>query len=268
MIKNDLVPPVAYEMPVNASGEVLRQQDLIQTLAQYVSRDHAGGVRWLLSDDANVGAITEGMRESPFSSLHYAAARNKQAALMAMIERLPLTVWNLRARESGQTPLMLAAEQGNHEMALQLFLRLHTHVSTCQRMPRDAGDRELHALAQAYGCHASDSHGDRGIWRRIVNARDHDGNTALLLAVKSRRLACSNMLLELTADPEIPNHRGESARSVVLKLPAGAEMRLLLDGAGPAHEHVSPVRLGASSDSQPSGGLRPIRFARRSFTMV
>jgi hypothetical protein len=268
MIHNDPAPSVTYRTSASTASEVLRLQELKQTLAQYVSRDHADGIRWLLSDGENTDFIAEAIHESPFSSLHYAADRNKSAALMALIEKLPLTVWNMRTQDTGSTPLMLAAGRGNHEMALQLFLRLHTFVSTHQRMPGDVGERELQALAQAYGCETHEASVDRAIWRRIVDARDGEGNTPLLLAIKHRHLACSNMLLELTADPEIPNHHGESARSLVLQQPIGSEMRLLLDGTGPGHEQPYPVPVRQVAEPTRTGGLKPMRFARTQMTLV
>ncbi|MVW78918.1 hypothetical protein GOQ28_08265 [Bordetella sp. 02P26C-1] len=269
MIHHDPVPPVSFRASVRTGREVLQQQELIRSLAQHVSHDNAEGIKELLCDDTNTSAIVEAIGESPFSSLHYAVARNKTAALTVLIDKLPLTVWNLKTLESGQTPLMLAAEQGNHEMALQLFLRLHTYVSERKRDLHHNGDTQLRALAKVYGCRGDETSVDQSVWQRIVNARDREGNTPLLLAVKNGHLACCNMFLALTADPEIRNQRGESARSLVLQQPVGSEMRLLLDGTGPAHEQVYPVRIRRAVQESPHhGGLTPIRFARTPFPRV
>jgi ankyrin repeat protein len=49
-----------------------------------------------------------------------------------------------------------------------------------------------------------------GLLRRTINARDEDGNTALLLAVRFDNVDIAKLLLETGADASLPNKRGET----------------------------------------------------------
>ena len=96
-----------------------------------------------------------------------------------------------------------------------------------------------------------------------VNARDEQGNTALILAAKERRAESVATLLELGADPDVLSARGSSAVRWAAAKGDATTLRLLLEHgakpdvrkAGDYYNDAPALHLAALLDSAECVGL-------------
>jgi len=211
-----------------------RRQALMAHLEKYVEQDDDVAINNLLDDKKSVELIVKELKQSPYSLLHQAAAQRQDKALMAMMNKLPLEVWNFRTQENlehtppimgGRTPIMFAAESNNGKIIFELRYGVSCYVCDRQSPVRRASPsqvslEELDALRAEFKCPPGKVH-SADIWWEIVNAQDDAGNTPLLLAVNKDRYESFYQLLTLRADPDIANRSGHTARSVILASPSG-----------------------------------------------
>ncbi|CAM3958916.1 hypothetical protein GCM10027287_42910 [Bordetella muralis] len=228
-----------------SEGDSLRQQSLMDSLKKYVEQDDEAAINSLLDDKKRIEWIVKGLKQSPYSLLHQAAAQRKDKALMAMMKKLPIEVWNFRTQENlehtppimgGRTPIMFAAESNNGEIIFELRYGVSCYVCDRQSASGQAlsqvSAEELDVLRAEFKCPpgrvwAAD------IWWLIVNAKDDEGNTPLLLAVNKARYESFYQLLTARADPDIANREGHTARSVILDSPDGPIREFFLESAPP-----------------------------------
>ncbi|CAM3934523.1 hypothetical protein BOTU111921_01625 [Bordetella tumbae] len=229
----------SYVNPIPPECTYLDQTPM-ESLKKYVEQDDDAAINSLLDHQENVALIVKGLKNSPYSLLHQAAAQRKDNALMAMMEKLPIEVWNFRTKEDlthtppiigGRTPIMFAAESNNGELISKLFYAVTSYIYDRQdafsmygALPSQASLEELDAVRKEFKCMYGKVESNE-IWLKILNAQDYEGDTPLLLAVKKNRYDSFYQLCIFGAQPDIPNCLGDSARSAILALPAKYAIR-------------------------------------------
>lgn len=208
-------------------------QRAMRVLGCYVMRDDSTRIKDLLFNESDVTLITATLHASKHSPLHWAAARGKAEALSAMIEKLPFDVLD-SCTEIGRNILMLAAEYGHLEIIKNYFRTLRekymNHYLDTKIMYFSPVEGEIKSRLS---CADSPTESFREQWRKIVNAADYEGNTALLLAIKNDHPECARFLLAQQAGLFHLNQAGESGVSIACDLPIGSTMRKVLFGAMP-----------------------------------
>ncbi|KAK3065249.1 transcriptional regulator swi6, partial [Teratosphaeriaceae sp. CCFEE 6253] len=86
----------------------------------------------------------------------------------------------------------------------------------------------------------------------IVNARDKAGNTALNLVARIGNRSIIQQLLEIHADPTLPNHKGVSARDFGVGVEAGEPVG---GGGGSASQQLSQQTVGGTQETLLDGAV-------------
>lgn len=234
------VSAVSAHLP-GAKSDTLHTQDLMQNLAEYVASDDDKAIDSLLSNASDVELVVTELKKSGYSCLHRAAEQGKARAMDALLERLPLDVWDLRTYDTGRTAFMLAAQHGHGDIVL-----------SCRRaMQGQPIDSAAASQATMLGYAANlftapfsyvasrepQAAVDR--WQHSLNAQDRDGNTSLHLAVLHGDLPCCRTLLLNGANPDITNGQGQRAKDLALE----RHMRELLFSDVGLSERVSASML-------------------------
>ncbi|MVW70543.1 ankyrin repeat domain-containing protein [Bordetella sp. 15P40C-2] len=214
-------------------SEPLRQQAAIQKLLAYIVEDDVTALTALLTDSRERARIVAALPDADPSPLHYAAEHGKYKALEACVDNLPFEVWNLRTRDTGRTPLMLAMEKDHAAILPMLKCRLTAWLDSLEYLSADEASDALIDMKIAYDCDFDRQDALDTLWHRVVNARDHEGNTPMLLAMKNKHYECCRALLFRDADVDIRNDHNESARLLALDVP-DENVRCLLYNAPPA----------------------------------
>ncbi|OZI43374.1 ankyrin repeat domain-containing protein [Bordetella genomosp. 4] len=228
----------SYLKPILSGCDRLCQQSLMASLQNYVEREDEAAISKLLDDKESRELIVKGLKQSPYSLLHHAAALRKDAALRVMMKKLPLEVWNLRTKEDlqhtppivgGRTPIMFAAESNGCDIIVALRDAVECYIWDRERGGRygasgQAALEELDALKAEFTCPFGVV-SFAGIWLQIINAQDDQGDTPLLLAVKKDRLESVRELLDLGGSAYIRNRLGQNAADLILALPKGSPVR-------------------------------------------
>ncbi|GAB3094348.1 hypothetical protein [Bordetella muralis] len=210
----------------------------MDSLERYVKQNDEAGINSLLEDRESVEWIVKGLKQSPYSLLHHAAALRKDAALRVMMQKLPLEVWNFRTKEDlehtppivgGRTPIMFAAESNDCEIIVALRDAVECYIWDRERVGRygasgQAALEELDALKTEFTCPFGVV-SFAAIWLQIINAQDDLGDTPLLLAVKKDRLESFRALLDLGGRADIRNREGCNAADLIFALPKGNPIR-------------------------------------------
>lgn len=237
MIPNVLSSASQYLSGLWLDNDTLRRHAVIQKFSAYIDADDAGAIKDLLAEGQTRADLVAALQEAAYSPLHCAAEQRKDKALQVCIDTLPFGVWALRTRDSERTPLMLAMSQGHDTLVSLLKGRLIEWLDALDKLPLDQAQDGLDDLKIAFDCDFEKDDALVTVWQMLVNARDADGNTALLLALKSRQFTCCRELLFRHADVDIQNEDGQSARYLALDLPANEDIRSLLYRALPACDY-------------------------------
>lgn len=230
MVFTALISPYNFVASLYTGVDISRQQDLMRKLADYVDRDYAGGIKTLLSNQADIDLIAAGIKQSPHSPLHEAVERRMDRALQVLMEKLPAGVWHVRSEMTGRTPFMLAAANGHSQFIRDLHRRLISATSEREILPLDKRADALRALKAEFECELEEGDPFECIWWSVNNARDHDGNTAVLLAMKHQKYECCFTLLFWRANAETQNKAGESVKSLGVDLPKDSDLYWILYG--------------------------------------
>jgi ankyrin repeat protein len=232
MINHLLSSAANYWQGLLPEGAATAEHAHMRTLSAYVANDDAAGITAMLSTPEAIACTVRGLQQSGYSPLHQAAANRKDQALQAMLEHLPIDVWILRTEASGRTAFMLAMEHGNDALVFALKSRLMSCLNLGPQSSHAQVDVDvLQRLEIAFDCELDPENALPIIWGLLVNARDQEGNTALLLALKNQHYLCCRDLLFRNADVDAENKQEESARRLALDLPATLDLRHLLWGA-------------------------------------
>jgi ankyrin repeat protein len=111
----------------------------------------------------------------------------------------------------GMTPLMLALDKGNLEIAKLLIPHMENvnkiddTGSTALHYASEAGDDEIEIITMLLEKHAK------------LNIQDEDGATALMLAAAGGHVKTVKLLLEHGADASLKNNDGETAQQIAKK---------------------------------------------------
>ncbi|MVW79751.1 ankyrin repeat domain-containing protein [Bordetella sp. 02P26C-1] len=209
-------------------SEPVRQHAVIQKLIAYIDQDDVTALTALLTDSDERARILAALPDADRSPLHYAAEHGKYKALEVCVDNLPFEVWNLRTRDTGRTPLMLAMENNHDAILPMLKCRLTAWLDSLEHLSVDEASDALIDMKIVYDCDFERQDALDTLWHMVVNARDHEGNTPMLLAMKNKHYECCKALLFRGADVDIRNDHDESARLLALDLPAGEGVRYLL----------------------------------------
>jgi len=220
--------------PANASEQ--HKQELMRKLDSHVAANDATSVASLLDNSQDRGIIAQALKASPYSPLHHAAAQGKEKALKAMLEKLPLDIWNIRTHEKQRTPLMLAAENGRDLAIYEFRNGFNHHIHKHATLSPAARSTPVNDTPKRPGWPPNNQHASHQ-WQAIANARDSDGNTPLLLAVQNNHLCCCNALLTVRlGELGARNKLGQSALSIARQSPDSELYRIL-------HHHLASASL-------------------------
>lgn len=191
-----------------------RIQTLMKQLSSYVARNDAAGIEMLLKHEENLSVVAVELQSSPYSCLHHAAAQGKTQALKALLENLPLDVWNSRTQKKRRTPLMLAAQNGHAKTIYEFYDGFNHKMRRRANLCVSTEPPALHDRHTDYDLPRPAQHANQ-LWQTIVNAQDVDGNTPLLLAVQNNHTRCCDaLLLGKLTNLDTKNSVGDNALSV------------------------------------------------------
>jgi len=212
-----------------ANQEAPRSQVLMQKLVDCVADDNDEELASLLADEQDVALVTAELKQSAYSPWHRAAAQGRAAVMQVMLDKLPLEAWDFRTQESECTAFMLAAEHNHAEILFDFHRTLGKRYGELPAFSPSAADRAATMIKTRLGYRVNaEADAFRLQWGRIVNAKDRDGNTPLILAVKNDHLICGRVLRILGADVLIQNNQAESARSLAMGLPVTSPLRQVM----------------------------------------
>jgi len=203
---------------------------LLQKLIEFIDQDCGAGVRLLLSDVRHLDMIVDEIKKNELKPLHLAVAQQKNQALSALLALLPLALWRLPESTMGFTPLLTAAQNGNGEFIEGLWdaignrlLENELSLSTLE------SDYALYSLMGEFNCVSDVGRPAEKIWKALVDVKDDQGNTPVLLAVKNNHVKATVLLVKLGADYTMTNSLGESARGLAFSLPANPRIQRLFE---------------------------------------
>ena len=194
-------------------GAAQRKELLLQKLFTCVESNDERTIQELFNDDGNFELITAALRESKNSPLHKAAELGKEAALGAMLEKLPADIVNIRDEHS-RTLLMLASGNG-HVDAVRTLLDIDERNTEKRR----EGMSEISYPTQALAASWVDA--IKSLLGYLVNlsapsnilsgidAQDGHGYTAVNLAAASGHLDVVNALIDRGANINLAASSGK-----------------------------------------------------------
>lgn len=211
----------------------LRQETLLEDLTRYVSDNDSVKIRALLAPDHDLALVIAGLKTSTRSPLHDAAAHGHTYALQAMLERLPFDMWNLRKSTLERTPLMLAAENGHADVIIEYRNAVRQrHLTESLPATPTVIDYAANLIKAQLGYDTPPENVD-GRWKSIVDAKDVNGDTPLILALNNRHLLCVRLLLMMQADLQNANVLGENGLTLLYEILGDHKVRDLLINALP-----------------------------------
>lgn len=219
------------------AGEALTRDDIEMERVQahlmvcVYARD-AAGIRAIFAQ-YNPDRLISSLRRPRYFPMHAAAGSDNAAVLSALIDVLPADVLNV-PDDSGRTPLMCAAEQGQlnaiHKLLASKAAVDMTDNAGCSALMRAAASGATDAVKILLGYEIYATDGDDQPMG--IDRQDHKGDTALMLAIRAGHYDVVQALVARGASVEIPNADGELALSIAASLGRCRTARLLCEQPG------------------------------------
>lgn len=198
------------------------------SLLQRLSANNAEGIRSLLATNRDVSIALAALHSSAYAALLNAAEQGKSDALYAVLEKLPADVLGIRRACDGRTLMMLAAQNGHARIVVNHHRVMREKSRALSLVSEHALFSYRPTIGKGYGNSTPLGDDFDSQWLDSVNAKDKDGNTPLLLAVKNCHYLCARILLMFRADVHLENLSGQSAFSVASGLCNQPEIRELV----------------------------------------
>lgn len=190
-----------------------RQQVLLQRLEQYIVANDEFALLALFTDDADSQFIAAGLKASPTSLLHMAAAQANGHVFRVLLSQLPLDVLTYHTMPMDHSPL-ISATQGENSMNIVWFLSAVESKMRNENPTLNA----LQAVQHRYFHPAWDT------YRTVVDATDADQNTALMVAIRANNVDAVTALLLCNAGLSGENSAGETVHDLIAHPDTNAEI--------------------------------------------
>ncbi|MVW78920.1 ankyrin repeat domain-containing protein [Bordetella sp. 02P26C-1] len=205
---NNIAGGMPPPSPIDPTQVADCPEPLISRFANAVQSDDPVALKTLLRSSADAARIAAELEVAEYSPLHDAAARGMTDCLKVMFDYLPFRVWNFRTAETQKTPLMLAVENGH-----AAFIDELSKQAKCRAFQMDLTYQAGKTAKADFGCEQASEPASLAVRNSIINARDHDGNTPILLAIQNKHFECARLLRKEGADLSVTNHYGDGVGS-------------------------------------------------------
>lgn len=210
------------------SPDLSLSSKLVKTLIHLIDQDCGDGIRLLLSEARHLDMMVNEIKKTDLQPLHQAVINGKNRALSALLAMLPLSIWLLPEPHMRRTPLMLAADNGNADFIENLWDTISNRLLDYEiNFSALEGNYLRHSLMKEFDCVQEMKQPAEKIWLKLVDAKDREGNTPILLSVQNNHVQSTVLLVKLGADYTISNESGENARGLAFSLPADLRIQRL-----------------------------------------
>jgi|GEM_PF-3132607 len=227
----DIVTDPFTQAEVSARDDIEMERVQAHLIVCVYARD-AAGIRAIFAQH-NADRLIGSLRKPRYFPVHEAAGSDNSAVLGALIDVLPADVLNVRD-DSGRTPLMCAAEQGQlnaiHKLLASKAAVGMTDNAGCSALMRAAASGATDAVKILLGYEVYATNGDDQPMG--INRQDHKGDTALMLAIRAGHYEVVRALVARGASIDIANADGEQALSLAASLGRCRVVRLLCEQPG------------------------------------